>query len=300
MVSQAQKIETRVFRSSETRVRVSNDESRTIRGYGIVFNSDSAVLYERGKRFVEVIRPEAVRDVDFSELKCMHNHSSNRLLGRVESGTMRYGIDTTGVWYENNTPNSPTGEDVLESVRRGDTDGSSFQFVVAPGGETWSVKNGIAYREITKIESVFEMGPVSEPAYPGTAEAGLSARSLEMLEEAESIEKREVDKNVMSWLVSETADMVSYANWLMNHCERAGEYAESFSKYDPENTDLYARLKSEAEAARQALKIIIGTEAEIMLSANSRRSTDGGAGLHIATQYFLNDLEIEAMQMDIL
>ena len=181
MSNQAQRIETRVFRSAETRVRVTDEASRTIRGYGIVFNSDSAVLYERGKRFVEVIRPSAVEGVDFSTLKSMHNHSAMRLLGRIESGTMRTGVDNIGSWYEVDAPNSPTGEDVLESVRRGDTDGSSFQFTIAPGGETWSVKNGIAYREITKFESIFEMGPVSDPAYPGTADVGLSARSIELM-----------------------------------------------------------------------------------------------------------------------
>lgn len=172
-------IETRVLRTPETRVRVINEENRTIGGYGIVFNSDSAVLYERGKKFREVIRPEAVQGVKTGRMLSMHNHKSDRLLGNTDAGTMRVITDEIGSFYETDLPNSPTGEDVLVSVRRGDTDGSSFQFVVAPDGEKWSMRDGMAYREITKFQEIHEMGPVSEPAYPGTA--GLSARSVSML-----------------------------------------------------------------------------------------------------------------------
>lgn len=172
-------IETRLYQAPETRAKVVNEDTRTIRGYGIVFNSDSAVLYERGKRFKEVIRPEAIAGVGFARTLCMHNHKSDRLLGNTLSGTCRVGTDSVGVWYETDLPDSPTGQDVLVSVRRGDTDGSSFQFVVAPDGEKWSMRDGMAYREITKFQEIHEMGPVSEPAYPGTA--GLSARSVSML-----------------------------------------------------------------------------------------------------------------------
>lgn len=165
----------------ETSVRAINEATRTIRGYGIVFNSDSEVLYERGKRFREVIRPEAMRNVDLSDVLSFHNHSPNRLLGRTKSGTMRVGTDNVGVWYEVDLPDSAIGHEVYESVRRGDTEGSSFQFRVAEGGEKWSAKDGIAYREVIGFEETREMGPVTEPAYSGTSEAGLSARSISML-----------------------------------------------------------------------------------------------------------------------
>ncbi len=174
-------IETRFFTAPETRAKVVNEQTRTIRGYGIVFNSESAILYERGRKFREVIRPEAVNSVTSKRRLCMHNHKSERLLGNTNAGTMRTGTDSIGEWYETDLPEGPTGTDVFESIKRGDTEGSSFQFTVAEGGEKWSVRDGMAYREITKFEEIYEMGPVSEPAYPGTASAGLSARSLEML-----------------------------------------------------------------------------------------------------------------------
>lgn len=172
-------MEIRANKCPEARARVINAESRTIRGYGIVFNKESVDLRAGGRIFREVIKPEAVRGVDFSNLLSMHNHRSERLLGNTAAGTMRTGVDNVGVWYEVDLPNAPTGHDVLESVSRGDTQGSSFQFDIKGDGEKWSMRDGKAFREVTQFNGVYEMGPVSEPAYPDTS---ISARSLEMLE----------------------------------------------------------------------------------------------------------------------
>lgn len=177
-------MERRTYIAPETRARVTNEATRTIRGYGIVFNKESVDLRAGGRVFREVIRPEAVRNVDFSNLLSMHNHRSERLLGATASGTMRTGVDSTGVWYEVDLPNAPTGDDVLESVRRGDTPGSSFQFDIRGDGDKWSMREGKAFREVTQFNGVYEMGPVSEPAYPDTS---ISARSMEALEALENV-----------------------------------------------------------------------------------------------------------------
>jgi len=172
-------MERRTSVSPETRARVTNEETRTIRGYGIVFNKESVDLRANGRVFREVIRPEAVLGISMDNILSMHNHRSERLLGTTASGTMRTGVDSVGVWYEVDLPNAPTGHDVLESVRRGDTPGSSFQFDIRSDGDKWSMKDGKAFREVMQFNGVYEMGPVSEPAYPDTS---ISARSLEALE----------------------------------------------------------------------------------------------------------------------
>ena len=178
-------MERRTSVSPETRARVTNEDTRTIRGYGIVFNKESVDLRANGRVFREVIRPEAVRGISMENILSMHNHRSERLLGTTQSGTMRTGVDSVGVWYEVDLPNAPTGHDVLESVRRGDTPGSSFQFDIRSDGDKWSMKDGRAFREVVQFNGVYEMGPVSEPAYPDTS---ISARSLEALEALEAPE----------------------------------------------------------------------------------------------------------------
>jgi len=204
-------IETRFFTAPETRAKVINEQTRTIRGYGIVFNSESVDLRANGRVFREVIRPEAAQGVDFSRVLSMHNHKSERLLGNTQSGTMRTGIDEVGVWYEVDIPNSPTGEDVFVSVARGDMQGSSFQFDIPQNGDKWSVRNGKAFREVVKFGKVYEMGPVSEPAYPDTT---IAARSLEMLfmikiedkeekEDPEEIEEMEPENDMARSLIND-------------------------------------------------------------------------------------------------
>ena len=183
-------METRFMVLPETQAVVVGEGSRTIRGYGIVFNRESEPLWAGGRTFREVILPEAVQGVDLRSMLSMHNHKSDRLLGNTRSGTMRVGVDSVGVWYETDLPDSPTGQDVLVSVSRRDTQGSSFQFDIKDGGDRWSIKNGMAFREVTKFNGVYEMGPVSEPAYPDTTIAKASLRSLEALTGIEGVQDK--------------------------------------------------------------------------------------------------------------
>lgn len=180
--------EKRCYFHEETRAKVVNEETRTIKGYGIVFNKESVDLRAGGRTFREVIRPEAVQGVSLDNILSMHNHRSERLLGNTRSGTMRVGVDRIGVWYEVDLPNSPTGQDVYESVKRGDTQGSSFQFDIKSDGDKWSMRDGKAFREVVKFNGVYEMGPVSEPAYPDTS---IAARSLEVLVSIKETEEKE-------------------------------------------------------------------------------------------------------------
>lgn len=65
----------------------------------------------------------------------------------------------------------------MESIRRGDIDGSSFTFGVEPQDERVTKQpDGTYLREIFKLSVIGEMGPVSYPAYTGTT---AYARSLQ-------------------------------------------------------------------------------------------------------------------------
>jgi len=55
----------------------------------------------------------------------------------------------------------------MESVARRDVTGVSFGFLVNPGGDTWSRRDGKAVRELLSV-SLTEISIVSWPAYPQT------------------------------------------------------------------------------------------------------------------------------------
>ncbi|VTU02782.1 Gp35 OS=Streptomyces phage phiC31 GN=35 PE=4 SV=2: Peptidase_U35 [Gemmataceae bacterium] len=134
---------------------------------GLITYNSPAQIFERGKRFTEVIRPGAFRRTLAAgrDVISTFNHDVNRLLGRTASGTLRLTDSPEGLRYEVELPESAA--DVRELLTRGDLRGSSFfAFPHRDGGERWTRD----LREVLSLELV-ELGPVVNPAYPtSTAE----------------------------------------------------------------------------------------------------------------------------------
>lgn len=134
------------------------------------------------------------------ETRALFNHDPNHLLGRYP-GTLRMKVDEHGLRYEIKMPESQRG--LVESIERGDIRGSSFSFIISPGGEEWSVEEGRSIRTVKSIASLIDVGPVTFPAYPDASVAvarrsydefirGRAARSAEI--EAIRQRKAEIEK----------------------------------------------------------------------------------------------------------
>jgi uncharacterized protein len=147
------------------------DGNSYLEGYAIVFNEESRDL----GGFTEVVSPEAVRNADFSDTVAVFNHDTNQLLGRVTSGTLTLSTDERGVKYRVSIPNTTLGNDVKELTKRGDLSGSSFAFSLAKNGDKWEERGDKVLRTITSFGKIFDVSPVTHPAYP-TTDVGL--RSL--------------------------------------------------------------------------------------------------------------------------
>jgi HK97 family phage prohead protease len=170
----------------ETRSEVveANGEKREqtrdwIVGYAAMFGVDSLDLGD----FIERIDPGAFSIVKERrgrkrplETRALFNHDPNHVLGRFPE-TLRMTVDERGLRYEILPPASRP--DIIESIRRGDIRGSSFSFTVAPGGERWADEGGRSIRTITAIDSLFDVGPVTFPAYPET-HAAVAKRSYDL------------------------------------------------------------------------------------------------------------------------
>lgn len=179
----------RRFVSEPLEVRA--DESRagvkTITGYAAVFNSDSDPIGFGSESFTERLMPGAfaaaladrARDV-----LGLFNHSSDQLLGRESSGTLRIAQDERGLRFELDLPDTGLGRDIAELVRRGDIRGASFAFSVAADGDTFVRRDGKLYREIRSIARLFDVSPVTTPAYPDTSVATRSAEAFVVAEES--------------------------------------------------------------------------------------------------------------------
>lgn len=152
---------------------------RKVSGMASVFNSPSHVLFDQKKgRFVEIILPGAITDMTLqeSDIKALIGHNRERLLARSNRGigTLKLSVDTTGLHYEFDAPETADGSFVCEMLRRGDISGSSFAFSVER--DEWKQKNGIQYRYIHKISRLYDVSVVVDPAYP-QADASVRQRN---------------------------------------------------------------------------------------------------------------------------
>jgi HK97 family phage prohead protease len=162
--------------------RASDKGPGVLVGYAAVFNVEATI----GRWFREKIRPGAFANVLKSErdTAALVNHENGSLIGRRSAGTLRLSEDDVGLRYEIDVPDTSVGRDVLVNVKRGDLRGSSFQFSVEREEWKFSQTRGeLDLREIVEISELYDVGPVTFPAY---AETDVAARGESMLAEARS------------------------------------------------------------------------------------------------------------------
>ena len=168
------------------------NEKRTVEGYAMLFGVSSDNL-----GFEEVIERGALDGVlGKSDVFALLNHDRSKgILARAKNGngSLSLEVDTKGLKYRFEAPKTALGNELLENLRRGEIDQSSFAFTVADGGEKWErQKNGVWKRTISKFERIYDVSPVYNAAYSKTsvymrgkeeAEKELEQREKQNLEE---------------------------------------------------------------------------------------------------------------------
>lgn len=176
-------VEKREFRMEEVQY-----EGNTIRGYAAVYNSDSEWM----GGFYEQIAPGAFDSVMDNDTRAYFNHDENLLLGRVSSGTLRIATDARGLYYEVDLPNTSYANDLVELMKRGDVNQSSFAFLIER--DRWEERDGKTYRIIEKVSRLLDVSPVSQPAYPDATSELMMRNNTPESEGAEAEVKAEVEE----------------------------------------------------------------------------------------------------------
>lgn len=155
---------------------------KEIGGIAAVVNSATDLGY-----FEEVILPGAF-DYALSkeyDIRCLFNHEAELILGRTKANTCKVFVNADGnleyTWvpdYEN-----PTHMSVVRSIMRGDITQSSFAFTIKEQMWSDSEKYGqMGKRTIRVIEDLYDVSPVTYPAY---ADTEADARSVVALRDQE-------------------------------------------------------------------------------------------------------------------
>lgn len=191
----------------------SYDNSRHVEGYAVVFESQSEDL-----GFFETIERGAITQelVDHSDVFALLNHDDEKVLARSKNGvgSLKLTVDERGLKYEFDAAETQLGNDLLEYLKRGEINTSSFAFALDyndPEAETWTRKNGANYRTIHKIAFLHDVSPVWNAAYSATSVSQRSLDKCKELEEKEAeelrLEKEQKDKEILESLDAKLRDL---------------------------------------------------------------------------------------------
>lgn len=161
------------FFNIETRVS-SEGNKKIVRGHAAVFGE----LSEDLGGFREMINPSAFDDVLNNDVRAFFNHDPNFLLARTSAGTLRLSVDEKGLSYEFDVPNTTAGRDLLVSMERGDITQSSFAFTISE--DSWNTTSDGEIRTIEKVARLYDVSPVSIPAYPSANDLTIAQRSKQL------------------------------------------------------------------------------------------------------------------------
>lgn len=170
--------EVRVFKSSfEVREAGEGEKSPVISGFAARFDENSEPIMGM---FYERIAPGAFDSaLRKSDPRALFNHDPNMILGRKSAGTLRLKVLAEGLHYEVTPPDTQYARDLLESMRRGDVQESSFAFSVAE--EEWedpADSRSLPTRVIKRVQQLYDVSPVTYPAYPTTTSEARSAQEV--------------------------------------------------------------------------------------------------------------------------
>ena len=193
----------------EFRMENAEYKGNTIRGYAAVYNSDSEWM----GGFYEQIEAGAFDSVLENDVRAYFNHDENLLLGRVSSGTLRIGTDKRGLFYEVDLPNTTYANDLVELMKRGDVNQSSFAFLIEK--DRWEQRGGVTYRIIEKVSRLLDVSPVAQPAYPDATSELKRDLEVETKEEAKAASVENTESDVVE-TKEEDSDIYLFKSKILN------------------------------------------------------------------------------------
>lgn len=143
-----------------------------IYGMPIVFDTPTTIHDPAGE-YIEIIRSGALDEADLTDSRLLYNHDVNKIPLARTPKTMTFNLTTAGLEMRADLPNTASGKEIYEAVKRGDLSGMSFAFKVPAGGDSYDPNTNT--RTIRKISKVYEVSIVPYPAYPTTS---VEARAL--------------------------------------------------------------------------------------------------------------------------
>ena len=172
-----------------------SQESRNIYGQAVTFDTEST-----GLPWVEIIHKGAITEdtIKRSDIVFTYNHNREQILARsyMGEGSLRIEVKDDGVYFDFDAPETRFGDEILTQIRRGDLMKCSFCFTVSNENESIKqrrTEDGKKHVDIYKIDELFDLSVVVDPAYSSTF---ISNRSAQFGKE-ESMKEEELEEKVL-------------------------------------------------------------------------------------------------------
>jgi len=140
-------------------------DENIIEGYAAVFNRDSQDF----GGWTERIAPGAFDDALGDDTVALFNHDPNQVLGR-NGKNVKITQDANGLKYRIKLPDTSLAKDLRQLIKDEIISQSSFAFTVR--AQEWKhEKDKPSVRTIKKVERLYDVSPVTYPAYIDTTVA---------------------------------------------------------------------------------------------------------------------------------
>lgn len=176
-------------------------EQKKVVGYALKFNTWSEDL----GGFIETIDRHALDNCNMSDVRCLIDHDSQKILGRTTNRTLKLTVDDIGLKYECTPSDTTYARDLMTNMENGNINQCSFGFILNYDNDecdNWEYdkERDIYKRTLKDIKQLFDVSPVTYPAYSNT-ECVVAQRKLEDikngLEQHEQNELRKLELEFM-------------------------------------------------------------------------------------------------------
>lgn len=178
---------------------VGDEKEVHLQGYALTFDTISEDL-----GFRETIRKGALNNCNMDNVVLNFNHDMDKPLARnnksTGKGSLTLTVDEKGLFFDATPTNTSYARDLLENMKEGLIGKCSFAFSLDYSdseAQSWDWDDGIRgydFRTINKIERLYDVSIVTNPAYESTSCTSYQRAKDEAKEELRKAkEQRELD-----------------------------------------------------------------------------------------------------------
>jgi len=155
---------------------IAEENEMIVEGRAVVFNTPTVLFKIDGEEYYEVMEPECLDEADMSDVVFRYNHNDQMFaMARTRGGSLQLTKDEAGLKIQAKLFDISQARDLHTLIKAGAIDKMSFAFTIREESfdretRTWHVR---------KIDKVFDVAAVDQPAYDATS---ISARKVLDLE----------------------------------------------------------------------------------------------------------------------